>query len=282
MRTDFIPRFAQVPRLGFARGAGTFLLAPPTLEELGQIILRPAEAAGLNYETDLRTGQRLDEELRRAAGGSPGALPLSRGSFERMWQERDVSGRLTFEAYTRLGGLEGAIGQRAEGCSGRCPSPCRRRCPRCCGRSSQSRGPEGSAACPPPRTLRCRRLPKAPGPAASIDALQAPNMPSAGHRRRRVPVATKHCSCTGNGRRGRSPKMGAEPAHARSDRARTGETGSRPIRIWAAMLIPSGARLALAADLLERRGPELTTAVRDYVAASLAAHQQAQHTGART
>ncbi|HYV03106.1 MAG TPA: ATP-binding protein, partial [Blastocatellia bacterium] len=108
MRTDFMSRLAEEAKLAeLARGAGTFLLSPPTPEELGQIILRPAETAGVEYETNRDTGQRLDEELRRAAGNNPGALPLLEYLLERLWQERDTDGRLTFDAYTRLGGLEG-------------------------------------------------------------------------------------------------------------------------------------------------------------------------------
>jgi hypothetical protein len=34
--------------------------------------------------------------------------------MDQLWQQRSDAGLLTFEAYARLGGLEGALGQRAE------------------------------------------------------------------------------------------------------------------------------------------------------------------------
>jgi glyoxylase-like metal-dependent hydrolase (beta-lactamase superfamily II) len=115
LRSDFLSSFQEVPELvRLAQGDGTFILSPATQEELGQIIVQPARAAGLEYEVDPATGARLDEELRRAAGEQPGTLPLLEYVLERLWHERTVEGQLTFQAYERLGGLEGALGRRAE------------------------------------------------------------------------------------------------------------------------------------------------------------------------
>ncbi|MBF0157273.1 MAG: hypothetical protein HQL57_08835, partial [Magnetococcales bacterium] len=124
MRSDFFDRLATLPALAaLSSSAGRFLLAPPGPGEIGQIIGKPAREAGLRFETlvqasgeELRpwVGLSLDEVLREAASRDPGALPLLEFALDQLWQRRSEDGVLTFRAYQELGGLEGALGQRAE------------------------------------------------------------------------------------------------------------------------------------------------------------------------
>ena len=73
-------------------------------------------AAGLTYETDPATGERLDEQLLKDAD-RPDLLPLLQFTLNRLFEARETVGpetRLTFAAYRALGGLEGAVDKEAE------------------------------------------------------------------------------------------------------------------------------------------------------------------------
>lgn len=116
MRSDFFDRLETRPGLALARLAideACYRLLPPDEAEIGQIIRQPALEAGLRFEHDAASGVSLDEVIRQAAGDT-GALPLLSFLLDQLWQRRTGTGLLTFAAYRELGGLEGAIGRRAE------------------------------------------------------------------------------------------------------------------------------------------------------------------------
>lgn len=114
MRSDFFDRLEGVPELlKLSAGDGRYLLAPPNATELAQIVRGPAAEAGCEYEANEERGG-LDEAIGRAATGNPDALPLLEYLLDQLWRQRTESGTLTFDAYDRLGGLEGALGARAE------------------------------------------------------------------------------------------------------------------------------------------------------------------------
>lgn len=114
-RNDFYPRLAEYPQLmeGKLHG-GHYDLGPPTHAEVAQIIRLPAVAANLTFGIDLRTQTRLDDVLCEHAVASPDALPLLQYTLQELYLQRTPAGELSFEAFHRLGGIEGAIGQRAE------------------------------------------------------------------------------------------------------------------------------------------------------------------------
>lgn len=115
MRSDFFMRCAEIPELmELKEGLGQYHLLPPTFAELSQILTQPARSAGLRFEVDPQTGERLSDVLQDAAGKNPGALPLLEFTLEELFQKRTPQGILTFEAYNELGGIEGSIGRRAE------------------------------------------------------------------------------------------------------------------------------------------------------------------------
>jgi WD40 repeat protein len=114
LRSDFC---AEVPLLvELSRQDGLYHLTPPTPEEIGQIIRQPAQAAALRFEIIPDTGQDLAERLRDAAIRNPEALPLLEFCLEELYQgqARRNDGWLRHADYEAMGGLEGALRQRAE------------------------------------------------------------------------------------------------------------------------------------------------------------------------
>jgi formylglycine-generating enzyme required for sulfatase activity len=114
MRSDFFDRLEALPALAALSSEGRYLLLAPSLAELGQIIRGPAQEAGLRFEVDAARGVGLDEVIRQAIEQAEGALPLLSFLLDQLWLRRSEHGLLTFAAYNALGGLEGAIGRRAE------------------------------------------------------------------------------------------------------------------------------------------------------------------------
>lgn len=115
LRSDFYSRCEESPILmELKKGAGQYHLQPPSEIQLGQMIRMPAAAAGLEFEKNDKTGERLEDFLRDAAVKNPGALPLLEFALEELYEHRDKEkGLLTIDAYRRLGGVEGALAKRA-------------------------------------------------------------------------------------------------------------------------------------------------------------------------
>jgi len=115
LRSDFYPRCTELESLvELKEGTGQYDLLLPTSAEIGQMIRQPAQAAGLHFEEDPATNERLDDVLRDAAAKNPTALPLLEFTLEELYKQRTDDGELTFEEYNKLGGVEGALAQRAE------------------------------------------------------------------------------------------------------------------------------------------------------------------------
>ena len=115
MRGDFYHRAFELPELvALQEGSGQYLLPLPSPAELAQMIRQPALSAGLRFEEDRQTKIPLDEVLRDAATASPENLPLLEFALEELYHRRSPDGVLTCAAYRELGGVEGALTQRAE------------------------------------------------------------------------------------------------------------------------------------------------------------------------
>ncbi len=94
LRSDFYPRYQEFPDLvELAKPSGKFDLRPPTPSELGNMIRLPAEAAGLHFEEELETGQRLDLALRDAAAVTPESLPLLEHVLSLLYEQQGRPGR---------------------------------------------------------------------------------------------------------------------------------------------------------------------------------------------
>jgi tetratricopeptide (TPR) repeat protein len=98
----------------------TFNLLPPNIADIGEIVRAPAQAAGLEWQTDPKSGQRLDDQI-IADVDRPDLLPLLQFVLQQLFEQRetiDGAATLTWSAYSRIGSLDGAIntaGNRAIG-----------------------------------------------------------------------------------------------------------------------------------------------------------------------
>lgn len=114
-RNDFYPHLAAYPALmDLKLRGGHFDLNRPSGAELAQIIRQPARAAELQFEVDEASGARLDDVLYEAARTSPDTLPLLQYCLQELYRLRSQTGQLSHAALRELGGLEGAVGARAE------------------------------------------------------------------------------------------------------------------------------------------------------------------------
>jgi DNA-binding winged helix-turn-helix (wHTH) protein/tetratricopeptide (TPR) repeat protein len=114
-RNDFYPHIAACPVLMEAKARGAhFDLNPPTQAEIAQMIRLPALAARLSFGIDAQSKVRLDDVLCEGATGNPDALPLLQYTLHELYRLRGDDGELSFAAFHQLGGIDGAVGQRAE------------------------------------------------------------------------------------------------------------------------------------------------------------------------
>ncbi len=119
MRSDFFAQMTAFPILrDESSGDGLYHLLPPRPEEIDQMIRLPADAAGISFEVDARSGIGLDQELRTAASSNPYSLPLLEFTLDELYR-RDILARggntLRIATYRdELKKLEGAIAARAE------------------------------------------------------------------------------------------------------------------------------------------------------------------------
>ncbi len=96
-------------------GGVMYELASPGSVELAEIVRKPAEAAGLVFETN-SNGISLDQQLLTDAS-DPDTLPVLQFTLQGLFERRQQAGdeiHLTFEAYDALGGIDGAIDKAAE------------------------------------------------------------------------------------------------------------------------------------------------------------------------
>ncbi|MGF1642587.1 MAG: SUMF1/EgtB/PvdO family nonheme iron enzyme [Thiotrichales bacterium] len=109
MRADFYAEAVQQPTLArlLRRDRGTFPLDAPGVGALHEMIVRPAEAAGLELEDGL--AQRLLDD----AGPGPGAMALIAFTLSQLYERSDKQ-HITVKDCEAFGGVKGAVQQRAE------------------------------------------------------------------------------------------------------------------------------------------------------------------------
>lgn len=121
-RNDFYAALARWPALMRGKEDGAHLdLAPPDARAIAQMIRLPARAAGLSYGADESGLNRLDDRLCIDAMQAADALPLLQYTLQQLYLHRAPGDVLAWSAYEELGGLEGAIGRRAEALLGELP-----------------------------------------------------------------------------------------------------------------------------------------------------------------
>ena len=117
LRNDFYAAYQEFPDLiELTKPSGKFDLRPPTPAEIGNMIQLPAEAAGLHFEQDRETGQRLDQALRDTASATPESLPLLEHVLSLLYDQQSTRGDdlLRWSDYRELGELKGALANHAE------------------------------------------------------------------------------------------------------------------------------------------------------------------------
>ena len=133
LRADLFDHFLSQKDLKQLKDDGSsYDLAPPDAAALAEIVRAPAAAAGLVYESDTKTGERLDERLLADAERAD-LLPLLQFTLNQLFEareRRDHGGQLTFAAYRALGGLEGAVEKEAEAAFARLGATEKARLPR--------------------------------------------------------------------------------------------------------------------------------------------------------
>ncbi|GGD74927.1 nSTAND1 domain-containing NTPase [Lacimicrobium alkaliphilum] len=113
-RNEFYPQLTRYPMLMRGKDKGAhFDLAPPSPHELSQMIRLPAIAAKLEWDIDSTTGMPLDDLLVLEATSQPDALPLLQYTLQELYEQR-TDNQLQASVYRELGGIEGAIGHKAE------------------------------------------------------------------------------------------------------------------------------------------------------------------------
>ena len=115
-RSDFYPRLIEsLPDLKECKaGDGHQDVLIPREGEIAEIIRKPAILAGLTFEEHPTSLQHLDDKLLRDVSAQPDALPLLQHALYFLYEDRNERNELTFSAYERIGGVEGAIAHIAE------------------------------------------------------------------------------------------------------------------------------------------------------------------------
>ena len=114
-RNDFYPDVMAQPVLLALKTRGAhFDVLPPDGADIAQIVRQPALAANVSFEREESTGASLDDVLCDAARGNHDMLPLLQYTLNELYRQRGEDGQLKFDVYRQLGGIEGAVGVRAE------------------------------------------------------------------------------------------------------------------------------------------------------------------------
>jgi WD40 repeat protein len=107
LRADFYDRPLEDPRLGALVRDGLVTVLPPGRDELEEMITAPAHAVGLRWEPGLP--HRIADDV----AGQTGGLPLLQYALTELVERRSCD-LLTAGDYERIGGVSGALANRAE------------------------------------------------------------------------------------------------------------------------------------------------------------------------
>ena len=109
-RSDFLWRLAMLPGLGEEMTRGLYFLRPLTGERIREVIVRPAAAKGVGFESE-----QLIDALVEQTELAPGGLPLLQFALAEVWDARDVAARtIRAESLAQLGGVAGALTRHAD------------------------------------------------------------------------------------------------------------------------------------------------------------------------
>ena len=108
LRADFLAAALSHPVAGPLVRDRSVMVGPLDRDDLHEVIVRPAELAGVAVEPALAVALVAD------AARAEGALPMVQFALTEVFAAGREDGLMTAEAYRRLGGIDGVLGQRAE------------------------------------------------------------------------------------------------------------------------------------------------------------------------
>lgn len=109
-RSDFLSRAAMLPGLADEMARGLYFLPPLTGERIREVIVRPAAAMGVAFESEA-----LIDALVEQTEDAPGGLPLLSFTLAELWDARDVAARtIRAASLAALGGVGGALTRHAD------------------------------------------------------------------------------------------------------------------------------------------------------------------------
>ena len=109
-RSDFLSRLAKLPGLGDEMARGLYFLRPLTGEHVREVIVRPAAAKGVAFESEA-----LVHALISQTEDAPGGLPLLQFTLAELWDARDATaGMIRAVSLTAMGGVTGARPRHAD------------------------------------------------------------------------------------------------------------------------------------------------------------------------
>ena len=107
-RSDFLSRLATLPGLREEMGRALYFLLPLAAERIREVIVRPAQAKGVTFESEA-----LVDKLVEQTGAAAGGLPLLQFTLAELWDAR--AGHVIREdALATAGGVEGALARHAD------------------------------------------------------------------------------------------------------------------------------------------------------------------------
>lgn len=113
LRNDFYPELQQEQTLwNLFQPDGIYPLNSPDITDLQRIITLPAKMAGYRFESE--NEKDLDQEILSEIKDGTNALPLLEYLLSELTQRTEEDKILRFADYREIGGLRGAIGNRAE------------------------------------------------------------------------------------------------------------------------------------------------------------------------
>jgi WD40 repeat protein/tRNA A-37 threonylcarbamoyl transferase component Bud32 len=122
LRDDFLCRVEQLSPWRGLLGRAVHVLGVPRAEDLERMLTLPARRRGFGFDDPA-----LPREIVAQVTDRPGALPLVAFTAAQLWEHRDQRTRqLTRAAYTRIGGVTGALVQHADRVVDRLSVPDRR------------------------------------------------------------------------------------------------------------------------------------------------------------
>ncbi len=109
-RSDFLSRLATLPGLREEMGRALYFLLPLTGERIREVIVRPAAAKGVTFESEA-----LVDKLVEQTGAAAGGLPLLQFALAELWDARDEDARvIRADVLAAVGGVEGALARHAD------------------------------------------------------------------------------------------------------------------------------------------------------------------------